>query len=71
MIKHKFFEDFNIIDFNKFIYDSNINEANIAGTLLKIQERKTVKGNSDAVIKRTDLNKVYELFIFCIIFTTK
>ena len=59
-----FFEDFKIIDFNKFNSNLNINEANIAGTLLKIQERKTAKGNSYAVIKLTDLNKVFELFIF-------
>ena len=59
-----FFEGFKIIDFNKFNSNLNINEANIAGTLLKIQERKTAKGNSYAVIKLTDLNKVFELFIF-------
>ncbi len=59
-----FFEDFNIIDFNKFNSNSNINEASIAGTLLKIQERKTAKGNSYAVIKLTDLNNIFELFIF-------
>ena len=59
-----FFEDFNIIDFNKFNSNLDINEANIAGTLLKIQERKTAKGNSYAVIKLTDLNNVFELFIF-------
>ena len=59
-----FFEDFNIIDFNKFNSNSKINEANIAGTLLKIQERKTAKGNPYAVIKLTDLNNIFELFIF-------
>jgi len=32
--------------------------------LLKIQERKTAKGNSYAVIKFTDLTSVFELFIF-------
>jgi DNA polymerase-3 subunit alpha len=32
--------------------------------LLKIQERKTVKGNSYAVLKLTDLTSVFELFIF-------
>ena len=37
---------------------------NIAATLLKIQERKTAKGNSYAVIKLTDLSSVFELFIF-------
>ncbi len=40
------------------------NEINIAGTLLKIQERKTQKGNSYAIIKLTDLSSVFELFIF-------
>ena len=39
-------------------------EINIAGTLLKIQERKTQKGNSYAIIKLTDLKSVFELFIF-------
>ena len=32
--------------------------------MLKIQERKTAKGNSYAVLKLTDLNSVFELFIF-------
>ena len=39
-------------------------ENNIAATLLKVQERKTNKGNSYAVLKLTDLNSVFELFIF-------
>ena len=32
--------------------------------MLKLQERKTAKGNSYAVLKLTDLNSVFELFIF-------
>ena len=32
--------------------------------MLKIQERKTQKGNSYAIIKLTDLTSVFELFIF-------
>ena len=32
--------------------------------MLKITERKTVKGNSYAIIKLTDLGNVFELFIF-------
>ena len=31
---------------------------------MKIQERKTAKGNSYAVLKLTDLTSVFELFIF-------
>ena len=38
--------------------------SNIAATLLKIQERKTGKGTSYAVLKLTDLSSVFELFIF-------
>ena len=37
---------------------------NIAATLLKIQERKTAKGNNYAVLKLTDLSSVFELFVF-------
>ena len=49
-------------DFNS--KDEDIKEANIAATLLKVQERKTAKGNSYAVLKLTDLNSVFEIFIF-------
>ena len=59
------FDDYKISDYNKFRNnDNDIKEANIAATLLKIQERKTSKGNSYAVIKFTDLTSVFELFIF-------
>ena len=58
------FDDYNIIDYSKFNSCIDIREANIAGTLLKIQERKTSKGNSYAVLKLTDLSSVFELFIF-------
>ena len=59
-----FFDNYNIIDFNKFNSDKEIKENNIAATLLKIQERKTQKGNTYAIIKLTDLSSVFELFIF-------
>jgi DNA polymerase-3 subunit alpha len=36
----------------------------IAGTLISIQEKKTVKGNPYAIIKLVDLNSMYEMFIF-------
>jgi len=58
------FEDYKIVDFNKFNTEKEIKEKNIAATLLKIQERKTQKGNSYAIIKFTDLSSVFELFIF-------
>ena len=58
------FDDYKIIDYHKFNSDDEIKENNIAATLLKVQERKTAKGNSYAVLKLTDLSSVFELFIF-------
>tara|TARA_B100000965_G_scaffold254859_1_gene214603 strand:+ start:1 stop:1371 length:1371 start_codon:yes stop_codon:yes gene_type:complete len=58
------FNDYNIKDYNSFLSDQTSKQCNIAATLLKIQERKTSKGNSYAVIKFTDLSSVFELFVF-------
>ena len=58
------FEDYNINDYLNFNNDNNITKSNIAATLLKVQERKTAKGNLYAVLKLTDLTSVFELFIF-------
>ena len=60
----EFFDDYKIIDFHQFNNNIDLRESNIAGTLLKIQERKTAKGNAYALLKLTDLNSVFELFIF-------
>tara|TARA_Y100000389_G_C17365368_1_gene466021 strand:- start:85 stop:1155 length:1071 start_codon:yes stop_codon:yes gene_type:complete len=58
------FNDYNIIDYQTLNNDDNIKNTNIAATLLKIQERKTAKGTTYAVLKLTDLSSVFELFIF-------
>ena len=58
------FDDYKIIDYPKFFSEDEIKECNIAATLLKVQERKTAKGNSYAVLKLSDLSSVFELFIF-------
>ncbi len=58
------FDDYNVIDFKNFSETTDTNKANVACTLLKIQEKKTNKGNSYAIIKLSDLSSVYELFIF-------
>ena len=60
----EFFKDYKIQDFHNFNTNPSVKESNVAGTLLKVQERKTAKGNSYAVLKLTDLNSVFELFIF-------
>jgi len=44
--------------------NSNELESFIAGTVMSIKEKKTAKGNSFAIVKFSDLSKVYELFLF-------
>jgi DNA polymerase-3 subunit alpha len=58
------FDDYKIKDYSMFNLSDEIKDSNIAATLLKINERKTAKGNSYAVLKLTDLTSVFELFIF-------
>ncbi|WP_435148247.1 DNA polymerase III subunit alpha [Candidatus Pelagibacter bacterium nBUS_32] len=58
------FDDYKIKYYSEFNLNDEIKDANIAATLLKVQERKTAKGNSYAVLKLTDLTSVFELFIF-------
>ncbi len=58
------FSDYKIIDYSSFTSKEDLKNTNIAATLLKVQERKTAKGNSYAVLKLTDLSSVFELFIF-------
>jgi len=58
------FDDYKIKDYSEFNLNDEIKNANIAATLLKVQERKTAKGNSYAVLKLTDLTSVFEIFIF-------
>ncbi len=58
------FNDYNIIDYQKFNNRDETKDSNIAATLLKVQERKTSKGNAYAILKLTDLSSVFELFIF-------
>ena len=45
-------------------------ESMVAATILKIQEKKTQKGTSYAIIKFSDLASVFELFVFSDTFTT-
>ena len=58
------FDDYDIINYQDFNNNDELKNSNIASTLLKIQERKTAKGNSYGVLKLTDLTSVFELFIF-------
>tara|TARA_B100002051_G_C16640311_1_gene588254 strand:+ start:1 stop:1071 length:1071 start_codon:yes stop_codon:yes gene_type:complete len=58
------FKDYKINDYQEFYLNDEFKDGNISATLLKIQERKTAKGNSYAVLKLSDLSSVFELFIF-------
>ena len=58
------FDDYKIIDYTTFVSKDDLKDSNIAATLLKVQERKTSKGNSYAVLKLTDLSSVFEIFVF-------
>ena len=44
--------------------NNNDNECFLAGTILSIKEKKTIKGNTFAIIKFSDLSKVFEIFLF-------
>jgi len=62
------FNQNNIVNFDHFENDKSSLSSNIACTVLKVQEKKTQKGNSYAIVKLSDLNNVFELFIFSDIF---
>ncbi len=64
------FNQYNIIDYEKFNLNENILSSNIASTILKVQEKKTQKGTSYAIIKFSDLSGVFELFVFSDVFET-
>ena len=58
------FTQYNIINYEEFNSNENILSSNISSTILKVQEKKTQKGTSYAIIKFSDLSGVFELFVF-------
>ena len=58
------YNDFNIINYENFVNNNELKNSNIAATILKIQEKKTGKGTSYAIVKFSDLSRVFEIFIF-------
>ncbi len=64
------FNQYNIIDYEDFNSNENILSSNISSTILKVQEKKTQKGTSYAIIKFSDLSGVFELFVFSDVFET-
>ena len=64
------YKHYNILSYNNFENNIDILSSNIACTVLKVQEKKTQKGSSYAIVKFSDLSNVFELFIFSDIFET-
>jgi len=44
--------------------DSDENQCFLAGTIMSVKEKKTSKGTSFAIVKFSDLSKVFELYLF-------
>ena len=62
------FNEYNITKYSDFTNNDINKESMVAATILKIQEKKTQKGTSYAIIKFSDLGSVFELFIFSDVF---
>ena len=62
------FNRYNVRSFEDFENKKDIISSNVACTVLKVQEKKTQKGNSYAIVKFSDLSSVFEIFIFSDIF---
>ena len=58
------FSEINIISHKKFTENKNLKEANIAGTIMSLQEKKSSKGIPFAILKLSDLDGEFEIFLF-------
>jgi DNA polymerase-3 subunit alpha len=57
------FNELNIITYNQF-YDNAGSEGMVAGTIMSIQEKKSAKGTPYAIVKFSDKEAEFELFLF-------
>ena len=57
------FKQLEISSYNQF-YNSNVNEGYVAGTIMSIQEKKSAKGTPYAILKLSDKESEFELFLF-------
>ncbi len=58
-----FFKQLNIKTYNEF-YNNNEKDGLVAGTIMSIQEKKSAKGTPYAILKFSDKNTEFELFLF-------
>jgi DNA polymerase-3 subunit alpha len=64
----EFFTQLKIESYKDFL-DSDQSESLVAGTIMSIQEKKSAKGNSYAIIKFSDNKSEFEIFLFSDLFT--
>ena len=64
LIDYKEFLDLHGVKTYSEFERKDLSSCTLAGTIMKIQEKKTSKGNSFAIIKFTDTSSTFELFIF-------
>ena len=62
------FDQLKITSFKKFM-TKNDNEALVAGTIMSFQEKKSAKGTPFAIVKFSDTDGEFELFLFAEILT--
>jgi DNA polymerase-3 subunit alpha len=65
----EFFAQLEILSYKDFI-ESDKSDALIAGTIMSIQEKKSVKGNSYAIVKFSDNKSEFEIFLFSELFSS-
>jgi DNA polymerase-3 subunit alpha len=59
----EFFNELEIESYKDFI-NNNKSETLVAGTIMSIQEKKSAKGTSFAIVKFSDNNSEFEIFLF-------
>jgi DNA polymerase-3 subunit alpha len=65
----EFFTQLEIESYKDFLA-SNKSESLVAGTIMSIQEKKSAKGNSYAIVKFSDNTSEFEIFLFSDVFTS-
>ena len=65
----EFFKQLEIESYKDFI-EGDKSDALIAGTIMSIQEKKSAKGNSYAIVKFSDNKSEFEIFLFSDIFSS-
>jgi DNA polymerase-3 subunit alpha len=65
----EFFTQLEIEPYKAFL-EGNKLESLVAGTIMSIQEKKSAKGNSYAIIKFSDNNSEFEIFLFSDLFSS-